>query len=663
MFHVDHFYLLTVSIFMYNFNIMKPNLKLIEKELKKYFYYLPCINIEGDDMYMCRCGQTTIVDPSLITYLVDDDMGNFSDSDNLDNLFSNKRIINSICTHCNSNLASKENSAYVQNLNIYFFERFIVNETDEFLQLSRIKSGVFYDLESRISSKKSEYAYIKINKKTQKVYVKTMDNAKHIQIHLDDVFKYIVNFFQKNNTITYSDGYIDVHDWIGRLAQLIRDSKNMNVVNELLSLMVGKAGFDILSKIAVIFLSIIIYPSLSTISLTKGNIFLFDLLANCPIPDKKYLQKHKATSPLKIFNTLVALKNKKLQKDLDSDDNNKLEYVHTSNATNDLITKIKSENIDIDSNTSYYKKGKGKIFFRDVIKKSRITPFWFSKLNNFSDYEKSIEWLRIIKYEQFIELLEKYPMVFLLNAYKTLEFREDLNFDRIKQFLNLMLDYCKNALELETVEQIVNYAPVLQFEFNLYDDCYRMIEELKWSPNKVLFKIKTMKSLYELHENLLKQRSYINNNEINLRFIEFSEKFKFLETYSKNLDVHLDIKLIQTPESLMNYAVSMHNCAGSYVRRVANGEYLTFIVSDKSPQRTKEEYAQYMMVLEITTLGLEFVGIKSKFNKYGSNRFKEDVKKYLVDKDINFKDVPSIKTNTQSNEVTYNGFFEKIIKD
>ena len=81
----------------------------------------------------------------------------------------------------------------------------------------------------------------------------------------------------------------------------------MNIIDELLNYMVGKFGFDIIAKIAVIFISIIVYPNLSTISLTKGNIFLFDLIVNCNLPDKNYLKRHNATSPLKIFNLLVSL--------------------------------------------------------------------------------------------------------------------------------------------------------------------------------------------------------------------------------------------------------------------------------------------------------------------------------------------------------------------
>ena len=297
------------------------------------------------------------------------------------------------------------------------------------------------------------------------------------------------------------------------------------------------------------------------------------------------------------------------------------------------------------------------------MKNKVISPFWFNKLKRFSDYEKSIQWLRIVKYEQFIDLLNKYDIDFLLNAYRVLEFRDDLNFERINQFLELMKDYCITTLKLESEDQLTSYEPVVKFDFNLYDDCYRMIEELKWEPKKVLFKIKKMDKLHELHENLLKHRSYVNNSDINDRFIKFSQEFKFLENYSENIGIHFKIKVIETPEELMNQAVEMHNCAGSYVRKVANGQYISFLVWDESPERTKEEYYKYMMVLEITSLGLEFVGIKSKFNKYGSNRFKEDVKKYLIDKSINFKDVPSIKTDIQSNEVAYKGFFENMINE
>jgi len=641
------------------------NKKQIIKELSSNYYYLPCINITGDDLYMCSCGYMGTISPERITYKISDEMSIFDmkgDSHALDGFLQGKRILNIRCEKCSKDLSSDDVTLRLQNLNTNFFERFYVTEKDNYIQINRISAGVNYDINEKNKSYNIIDSYIRVNKQTGKIFIKQFEDEKHKHITIDKLFDSTILFFEKRSEVTYSDGYINLHDWIGKLSKIIRDIKNMNIVDELLNLMIGKSGFDIIAKIAVVFLSIISYSNLSTISLTKGNIFLFDLLANCKIPDEKYLKKTKATSPLKIFNSLVKLQNEKIQKRLDESDTSKMEYVHTDSKSL-LINKIKQEQFDVKKESEQIKKNRGKVFIKEIINDKTITPFWFSKLNKYSDYERSLNWLRIVNKEEFLDLLNKHDLNFLINAYKVIEFRDDLNLDRIKQFLDLMTDHCLTLNQLENTNQLDNYNSILSYDFNLYDDCYRMIEELKWDANKVLFKIKTQKKLFELHENLLKHRSYINNAELNGRFIEFSEKFKYLENYSEDLKIGLKINLIQTPEELMNHAVDMHNCAGSYVRKVANGQYISFIVFDNSKERTQEEFYKYMMVLEITPLGLEFVGIKSRFNKYGSNRFKENVKKYLIDKDINFKNVPSIQQDVQSNEFAYQGFFEKIIKD
>ena len=643
------------------------NKKQIIKELNSKYYYLPCVNLAGDDLYICSCGHIGTISPERITYKVSDEISIFNikeDSSALDGFLQGKRILNERCGKCSKDLSVDEVTFNLQNLNTQYLEKFYIVENNNYLQINRIVSGIDYNIKEKFKSYNIIESYIRVNKKSGKILIKQFKDEKHNHITIDKLFDSIIEFFDKKPGITYSDGFINLHDWIGKLAKTIRDVKNMNIVDELLNLMIGKSGFDIIAKIAVIFLSIISYSNLSTISLTKGNIFLFDLIANCKIPDEKYLKKTKATSPLKIFNSLVKLQNEKIQKRLDESDTSKMEYVHTDSKSL-LINKIKQEQFDIEKESEQIKKNRGKVFIKEIISDKTITPFWFSKLNKYSDYEKSLNWLTLVSKEEFLGLLNKYDLSFLINAYKAIEFRDDLHLDRIKQFLNLIIDHCLVINKKENINQLDSYNSVLSYDFNLFDDCYRMIEELKWDPNKVLFKIKSQKKLFELHENLLKHRSYVNNAEINGRFIEFSEKFKYLEDYSEDLkkSIGLTINLIQTPEELMNHAVDMHNCAGSYVRKVANGQYISFIVFDNSKERNQDEFYKYMMVLEITPLGLEFVGIKSRFNKYGSNRFKENVKKYLIDKDINFKNVPSIQQDVQSNEFAYQGFFEKIIKD
>lgn len=649
---------------------MEKKHKQIHDELNSLYYYLPCADAQGNDLYICNCGNIDFISPEKITYRISDDIStrfinNNYEDDHIKNFLSGKRILNTRCSRCGKDLSSIEVTENLQNIDTLFFERFYIEDKKDSLTLFCLRAGMNYNLNEKFKKILIKESYIKINKKSNKIFIKNFSEDKHIAITLSNVFNLVITFFTRNPETTYSDGYIFVHDWIGRVAKVIRDAKNMNIVEELLNYMIGKSGFDIIAKITVIFLSIILYPNLSTISLTKGNVFLFDLIANCDFPSLSYLRRKKATSPIKIFNTLIQLKNKSIQNKFDQEDVSKLDYINplANKATTEIIKKIKEEKLNILNDAIHIKKNNGKVFIRDSVYKKSITPFWFSKIKKFSEYEQSMQWLRIVKFEQFIDLLNRYDFAFLLNTYKVLEFRDDLTFERIKQFLDLIEDHCIETFKQSDNEKIKNYDPVLSYNFNLFDDCYRMIEELRWDPKKVLFKIKKNKKLLELHENLIKHRSYISNSEINKRFIEFSNKFMFLEKYSENLDIHLEIKLISTPEQLMSEAIKMRNCAGSYVRKVANGQYIAFMVYDKSPKRAKDDFYEYMMVLEITPLGLEFVGIKSKFNKYGSNRFKEDVKKYLVDKDINFKDVPSIKTNIQSNESSYNGFFENIIKD
>jgi hypothetical protein len=87
----------------------------------------------------------------------------------------------------------------------------------------------------------------------------------------------------------------------------------------------------------------------------------------------------------------------------------------------------------------------------------------------------------------------------------------------------------------------------------------------------------------------------------------------------------------------------MKNCAGSYIRRVALGEYVAFNVYDNNPERKAEEFYEYMMVLELGDYGLEFVGVKGPCNIYGPDRLKRDVIKFLEDNDISYKEVPSIR--------------------
>lgn len=693
---------------------MKKHINQIEKYLKNNFiYYTPNADIIGNDLYFCKCGNKIKAHPNETSFTLKvqnneyghADMANFG----LDSFGSAFRKANIICPHCHINYTEAAVYQNIQNLNVNFFDKYVIHEDKNKITLYKYRAGGSFDLEKQEMSIKVIDSYITISKKSHQVkykgfskfiterdavydfkkslidhnkdegfkYTYTVPNPEEIKaaikkrlnvkpesVQLENIISISKEFFKSNGDDTIIiDGFINIHDFIGKTAKIIVDAKNMHIVEELMGLMIGKSGTSVLQKTLAIFMGILIYPNLSTIALTKGNIFLYELLENSPMPKKSYLRNQNATSPLKIFNALVSLKNKELQSDLDSDDRNKLGYEFRTKNGLKFNLNFRKENL-IKNNTNITKDENGaKIFVRDKIVNKKISPYIFNKLTTFSDYGKVIKWLKFISYDNLINLVKQYNIDVLDSIFKKIEFREDIDINRLNQLIPLMMDYVKNIQDTNPYDINVSDA-INTFDFSIYDDCMRMIHELKWNPAKVFYKIKQVKKLTEFHDKLMEYRSYVSDAEANKKYLLNSEKFLYLEGNKKNIEDHpyydLDITLIKTPKELLDKAVEMHNCAGSYINKVAEGQYIPFIVHDRSVYKEKMETTEYMMILEVTNLGLEFVGIKSAFNQYGSDRFKSEVKNYLIDNDISFKEVLSIKPGVNSTERTYLGTFEKV---
>jgi hypothetical protein len=119
--------------------------------------------------------------------------------------------------------------------------------------------------------------------------------------------------------------------------------------------------------------------------MTKGPKFLFEMMENCPLPTSKHMQESGATSPLKIFNCLINLKNKQIQTELDSDDINKLGYKYVNDQGREFTIVYDAKRFD-GTNNKVSLKSKS-IFIRDEIIDRQISPFIFNKITRFSDYE------------------------------------------------------------------------------------------------------------------------------------------------------------------------------------------------------------------------------------------------------------------------------------
>ena len=200
------------------------------------------------------------------------------------------------------------------------------------------------------------------------------------------------------------------------------------------------------------------------------------------------------------------------------------------------------------------------------------------------------------------------------------------------------------------MESKKKYQYLHYFSFNNYDDSVRMILDLKWDRKKDFDKIKTIDELNSYHDKLVEHYNMLSDKEKYEKFRKIAEKFRYLEDYDK--EEGLKITLLSTPQLVLKYAEEMSNCAGSYVNRISNGQYLLLMFFDNTKERKIDEHKQFMMGMFVSSMGLEFEQFKGPCNLLASDRQKEMVIKYLEEKDISFKEVRDLKIES-SNKLSF----------
>lgn len=608
---------------------------LIDNIKSNYIFANLCTDIVGSDKYYCSCGNTIEKTPDT-EFEIEISFDEYMKMDFIDtNKFT--RRTKTTCSKCEKDYSKAENYSKIFNINQKFLEKFYLVENSKYISLYKYRFSATESFGNKIKIE-SEYSALSVSKKNKdlKIYFKDFSNTDFVPVDLNEIVSCVNLFFSRIEEVELTEDFIHAHEFIGKLGKYVSDADNINIVNDLLENIKFTSGIDVIKKIICSFFGIITYPNLSTLAINKGPKFLFDLMDKCPLPTVEFMRESGATSPIKIFNFLINLKNKEIQNTLDQDDVNKLGYKYVNEHGKEFYIKFDIKRLE--ENTGNVSKVANKVFVRDEITDRVISPYIFNIIKDFEDYENLIKYLRFITYDELIRLCMNYEKNFLIELYKIIEFREEVNYERIIQFSNLVTDFCKTIDAIK--EEKVNIEDISKYDFNIYDDCQRMLVELNWDFNKVFYKIKKHSKLLRFHDDLVKHRSYLSDKEVNQKYIDFSAKFKYLEEYNKG---PIKIKVIDTPEKLVSKATEMKNCAASYVRRVSLGEYIAFNVYDNNYERKSEEFYEYMMVLELGKYGLEFVGVKGPCNIYGPDRFKKDVIKFLEESDIAYKEVPSIK--------------------
>ncbi len=587
------------------------------------------------------------------------------------------------CPGCARNFQSSFNKETFVVNNSPFISGYSFVETDDSLVL--YYSVIRPDLKSTIEVNFLEdYKSLRFEKKTKKLFYKDFSHhpnltMKEVEFDLDEVIN-VVNKFFVFDTVKVINLF-DAHLFIGRLANFIMDAKNINIVNELLETLrakIGDAGLDVIKKITSIFLGIIKYSNLSTIAMTKGSLFLYDLMSECKIPKPQILIENNITSPIKIFNFLIQNYINKLNEEVNSD--NKDVHAFSFKSKQRINFDENGENINVEdlgeektmqiniTNTDSYQEGKVKIDkgqyqVEDAVADGTISKFIFKKINNFSEYKKIIKFFKLVNKQELIILLQKYDINFLINVIELLYFRNKTSFKDLEKMLDIILDYTaikskENCAYMDGVLRM-NYSFSKGFNFISYDDTLMMMEVLSFDPKVDFNKIRTWKALNEYHDNLVKYFAVLKDEEKNGSIMDFVSKFKFLESRD-GYEGPIELRLLSTPGMIIKEGIEMRHSASAYARNVAQGWYLMGQIYDRDPQRTNAEPDRLTIGFTYDKLsGLEFDQVKGFANESGdgipkkTDRFKKLMMEWLTAKDISFRPINDLKlTGDNSNDDT-----------
>jgi len=578
------------------------------------------------------------------------------------------------CVSCGKNFATLENQKKLMVDNSFFVSGYNILENDNelFLYYGKIRPDIKKEDSKYSIDFEQKYKYLKLDKITKKTYFKDID-VDEIEFDLDKTIKVTENIFAEEVQNIYNLYYIQLY--INQLAKHVVDVNNTNVVEELLSEVrnrINHAGLDSIKKVVSIFLGIIKYSNLSTISLTKGCKFLYDLMKECDIPDSETLMKSGLTSPIPIFNYLVNNYIRKINEEVNEDNKEIHEFLFKSNQMvkmeineKDKLQEAKSfEVVDLDEEKEIkivykenkdYKEGKishnfnaNKFQVMEISNDANASKFIFKNIKKFSDYKQLLKYFKFYDKHQIIALLQKYDMELLTKVIDLIYFRDFVDIKEFERIITIIKDFAtqetfryKPTLNIEKI--VVDYSYVSKFEFVLYDDSVMMMEVLKFDPKREFNKIKTFKDLRDYHDNLVKYFNVVADKEKNAKFKEFVDRFKFLES-REDYDGPLEFKIISTPAMLITEGVQMKHSASSYSKKVITESYLIGQVFDRTPNLPEEELVRFTIGFTFDSInGLEFHQVKGFANKPGTDRFKKLLMEFLTTKDISYRPIKDLK--------------------
>ena len=672
-------------------------MEVLDKENIKAEYSFLYEDAEAKkEVYFCNCGAITTIEKKFlvgvtkheqVNYLYPEEhlstSGTGEELEKYDDDFAD--LIKSInlsqdsdshvrCKECQKNFATLENQKKLITNNSFFVSGYNTKEDDAdlYLYYAKVKPFISKKDEDYVLDFEQKLKCLRFEKQTKKFFFKDID-ATEKEFDLDSVTKIADNIFSEEVQDICNLYYLQVY--VGNLAKYVIDVNNANVVEELLGEVrnrINHAGLDSIKKVVSIFMGIIKYSNLSTLALTKGGKFLYDLMRECDIPSGESLVRSGLTAPIPIFNYLVSNYIKKVNEEVNEDNREVHEFLFKSSQIvkmevdeNDKLQEAKNfEVIDtgeekemkiIYKENKNYKEGKiahdsgsNKFKVMEISNDANASKFIYKSIKNFSDYKQLLKYFKFYDKHQIISLLQKYELDLLSRMIDLIYFRDTIDIKEFERLIIIIKDFALQETirykpTLNTDSFVIDFSYVSKFEFVYYDDSVMMMEVLEFDPRKEFNKIKTYKGLRDYHDNLVKYFNVVSDKEKNIKFRSFVERFKFLEDKS-DYDGPLEIKLISTPAMLIAEGVQMKHSASSYSKKVITESYLIGQVFDRTENLPVNELNRFTIGFTFDSInGLEFHQVKGNSNKSGSDRFKNLLMEFLTIKDISFRPIKDLK--------------------
>ena len=649
-------------------------------------------NTEQGDAYLCSCGhkfniENTSVELKKELAEVNSEVSSMLQSDsNLMEEFGDlyKNINMSMhekveCPSCKKSFLKEENRRKLITKGFYFVSGFKFEETDldSKLYYSKIKFDYTSDFEFI-----EDYRCIRIDKKDKRLFYTDYDGVEN-EFDLDEVVSVVNNILTTETQVVHNA--FDLHTFIHSLSNLVIDRGGIDIMTEMIDSIKSRSndmGMDVIKKVVIIFLGIIKYSNLSTIAMTKGPMFLYDMMIDCKLPKPDVLIEKKLTSPIKIFNFLAQNYVSDIGKDISSEDKEKQEFSFKSKQliefetildkdgetkkdkqgdemTNAVVKELDEErtlNINFTNNRNY-KTGRVKdtgfgFGVMEAIEDGSVSKFIFKNITRFSDYKYNIKYFKVVNKQELIVLLQRYELEFLSYAIDLLYFREKVtDFKEFQRVLDIMLNFVDHKGKLPIAAGVKSseskFEVLKDFDFIPYDDSLMMMTVLKFDRRRHFDKIKSWKELNEYHDNLVKYFKTIKSEEQNGAIEKFVTQFSFLEDRS-NYNGPLEIKLLSTPAMIIKEGIELRHSGAAYAKNVASGQYLMGQVFDRDEARQEEELIRYTIGFKHDKYkGLVFDQIKGFANKLGSNRFKKLVMEWLEVKDVSFQPIKDLRIDSE----------------